>query len=208
VCSFVASGIGVCGVASNIYSTVYVAEFSQYSDSLWAGWSGDRIPVGPRFSAPFQTRSGAHPASYTMGTRSFLGVKRVGYGIVHPPPSSAKVKERVELYLYSTSGPSWPCLGCTLPVPMYIHLLDRLRFFLQEHVRDIKWTVDNPHNFMQKCGKEPIKAVIEHVRDGSTVRAFLLPDFYHVTLMLSGIRVSAVSTCSKCLALNVKFLQY
>ena len=53
-----------------------------------------------------------------------------------------------------------------------------------------------------------MKAVIEHVRDGSTVRAFLLPDFYHITLVLSGIRVSAVSTLSKCLALNMKFLQY
>lgn len=58
----------------------------------------------------------------------------------------------------------------------------------QEHVRDIKWTVDNLHNFVHKCGNKPIKAVIEHVRDGSTVRAFLLPDFYHITLMLSGIR--------------------
>ena len=34
------------------------------------------------------------------------------------------------------------------------------------------------------------QAVIEHVRDGSTVRAFLLPDFYHVTVMMSGVRVS------------------
>jgi len=25
-----------------------------------------------------------------------------------PTPSSAEVKERVQLYLYSTSGPSWP----------------------------------------------------------------------------------------------------
>jgi hypothetical protein len=32
-----------------------------------------------------------------------------------PPPSSAEVKERVELYLYSPSGPSWPVLGRTLP---------------------------------------------------------------------------------------------
>ena len=28
-----------------------------------------------------------------------------------PPPSSAEVKERVELFLYSPSGPSWPILG-------------------------------------------------------------------------------------------------
>jgi hypothetical protein len=34
-----------------------------------------------------------------MGTGSFPGVKRPGRGIDHLPPSSAKVKERVELYL-------------------------------------------------------------------------------------------------------------
>jgi len=50
-------------------------------------------------------------SSYTTGTRSFPGVKRPGRGVDHPPPSSAGVKERVELYLYSTSGPSWPVLG-------------------------------------------------------------------------------------------------
>jgi hypothetical protein len=31
-----------------------------------------------------------------------------------PTPSSAKVKERVELYLYSNSGPYWPVLGWSL----------------------------------------------------------------------------------------------
>jgi len=39
-----------------------------YSDSLQAGLSGYRIPVGMRFSAPVQTGPGAYPASYTMGT--------------------------------------------------------------------------------------------------------------------------------------------
>jgi len=48
-----------------------------------------------------------------MGTRSFLAVKRLGHCVDHPPPSSVKVKERVELYLYSSSGPLWPALGCT-----------------------------------------------------------------------------------------------
>jgi hypothetical protein len=42
---------------------------------------------------------------------SFLGVKQPGLGVDHPPPSSAEVKERVELYLYYPSGPSWPVLG-------------------------------------------------------------------------------------------------
>jgi hypothetical protein len=30
-----------------------------------------------------------------------------------PTPSSAEVKERVELYLYSPSVPSWQVIGCT-----------------------------------------------------------------------------------------------
>jgi hypothetical protein len=61
--------------------------------------------------APVQTGPGAHPASYTMGTGSFLGVRQPGCGADHPPPSSAEVKERVELYLYSTSGSSKPVIG-------------------------------------------------------------------------------------------------
>jgi hypothetical protein len=67
--------------------------------------------VGVRFSASAQTGSGAHPAFCTMCTRSFLAVKRPGHGVDHPPLSRAKVKERVELYLYSTSRPSWPVIG-------------------------------------------------------------------------------------------------
>ena len=69
---------------------------------------------GARFSAPVQTGPGAHPASYTMGTGSFPGVKRPGRDVDHPPPSSAEVEGRAELYIYSPSGPSWPVLGRTL----------------------------------------------------------------------------------------------
>jgi len=54
-----------------------------------------------RFSAPIQTGPGAYPASYTMGTGSFLGVKRPGCGTDHPPSSSTEVKDRVQPYLYS-----------------------------------------------------------------------------------------------------------
>jgi len=34
-----------------------------------------------------------------------------GRGFDQPPLSSAEVKERVEIYLYSPFGPSWPVLG-------------------------------------------------------------------------------------------------
>ena len=54
------------------------------SDWLRAGRSGDRIPVGARFSAPVQTGPGAHPASCTMGTGSFPGVKS-GRGVTLTP---------------------------------------------------------------------------------------------------------------------------
>lgn len=57
-----------------------------------------------------------------------------------------------------------------------------------QHVRDIKYTVENPMSLVDKYAFKPIKALIEHVRDGSTVKALLLPDYYHITLAISGIR--------------------
>ena len=86
---------------------------SRYGDLLQSRRSGDRIPVRARFSASIQTGPGAHPAFYTVGTGAFAGVKQAGRGADHPPPppSSAEVKERVELHFYSPSGSSWPVLG-------------------------------------------------------------------------------------------------
>ena len=51
---------------------------------LRAGRSGNRILVGARFSAPVQTGPEAHPASCTMGTGSFPGVK-IGRGVTLIP---------------------------------------------------------------------------------------------------------------------------
>jgi hypothetical protein len=81
---------------------------SRYGDWLWAARSGDRIPVGARFSVPVKTGPGAHSASCTMGTGYFPGVEsgRVVTLTPHPllVPGS---KNRVQLYLYSPYGP-WP----------------------------------------------------------------------------------------------------
>jgi len=60
--------------------------------------------VRAKFFASIQTGYEAHPTSYTMGTGSFLGVKRPGRGVDHRLSSSAEVKERIELYLYSSLG--------------------------------------------------------------------------------------------------------
>ena len=63
-----------------------------------------------------------------MGTGSFPGVKRPGHGADHPPPPKRRGHERVELYLYSPSGHSWPVMGRTLFntlvfSPIYLQLL-------------------------------------------------------------------------------------
>jgi hypothetical protein len=91
----------------------------RYSDCLRSGRSGDRISVGPHSSRlallPIQT-----PVQWVPGF--FLG--RPGPGVNHPLPSSAEVKERVELYLYSLSGPAWPITEPILPL---LSLCSKLR---------------------------------------------------------------------------------
>ena len=69
-----------------------IVSFSEVTSELKHGFS-DRTPV---------------EFSYTIG----VGVSFPD-GANHPPPSSVLVKERVEIYLYSLSGPSRPVLGRT-----------------------------------------------------------------------------------------------
>lgn len=45
-------------------------------------------------------------------------------------------------------------------------------------------------NTVTFCSPPSSPAIIEHVRDGSVVRALLLPDYYLVTVMLSGVKVT------------------
>ena len=72
----------------------------QYSDSLRARGSGDRIPVGGDIFRTRPDQSWAHPPSHTMCTGFISGEWRW-----HPPPSSAEVKEGVELCFYSHFEP-------------------------------------------------------------------------------------------------------
>ena len=90
---------------------------------LATGWTvrGSNPSGEARFSATVHTSCKAHPASYTVGTGSFQGVKRPGRDIEHPPLSSSEVKERVELYPYSPFGLSWAVLGWPLSLPVWWH---------------------------------------------------------------------------------------
>jgi hypothetical protein len=70
-------------------------------------WGGEIFRIHP--DRPW----GPPSLLYNRYRVSLPGVKRPGRGVNHPPPPSAEVKERVDLYLYSTSGPSWPVPGRT-----------------------------------------------------------------------------------------------
>ena len=50
------------------------------------------------------------PSLLYNGYWGFVGVERLRRGVNHPPPATDEVKERVELYLYSPSVPSWPVI--------------------------------------------------------------------------------------------------
>ena len=87
---------------------------SRYSDSLQAGRSGGSNPGGGR-DFPHPSRPGQGPTQppikWVLGL--FPGVKAAGTWRWPPITSNAEVKERVELYLYSTFGPSWPVIEWT-----------------------------------------------------------------------------------------------
>jgi hypothetical protein len=91
-----------------------------------------RFPAGAgNFSLHYrvQNGTGAHPASYpTVPGALSLGVKRPGREAGHSPPSSAEVKECVELYLHSPNTPSWHgaqlSTGTTLPFTFHVNVTE------------------------------------------------------------------------------------
>jgi hypothetical protein len=73
-------------------------------ESRGGGGGGDF----PRLSRP-SLRTTQPPIQWVPGLSP--GIKRPGRGVDHKPPSSAEVKERVELYLFFPLGSSLPVLG-------------------------------------------------------------------------------------------------
>jgi hypothetical protein len=87
--------------------------------------SGDRIPVGRggggRNFPTCPHRPWGPPSLLYSGYRVIpKGKAAVAWrGVEYPPPSSAKVKECVKMYVYSPHGPSLPVLGWTLLLPCH-----------------------------------------------------------------------------------------
>ena len=106
-------------------------QFSRYSDSLKVGGLGIEFRLRKRFSAHVQVGPGAHPACSTMVPGLVPGGKADEARRWQPTPHSAKLKERMEenvkflkervqLYLYTPSGPSSNVTGCTLSCTLNI----------------------------------------------------------------------------------------
>jgi hypothetical protein len=62
---------------------------------LWAGESGNRIPVDARFSVPDHTSLGAHPACCTMDTASFWGKSVQGVALTLHLQLALRLKKEV-----------------------------------------------------------------------------------------------------------------
>ena len=94
-------------------------QLSRYSDWLRAGRSGDVIPVGVTFFASVHTGSGAHPASYKMGTGYLYRGKATGGGVAfttHLQPEPRLKKE------YSYTSPSSLALHGLFQSDLYLCL--------------------------------------------------------------------------------------
>jgi hypothetical protein len=78
------------------------------------GLEGLGIESRRRRDFPHPSKPAAHPDSCTICTGSFQRMKRPGPGVNYVPPTSAEVKETVELYLHSPCGPSLHVIGYNL----------------------------------------------------------------------------------------------
>jgi hypothetical protein len=77
----------------------------------------------------------------------FPGDKTAGVWSWPTTPTSAKVKERVELYLYSPSGPSWPDLRRILHIFWFLYFSPLIR---SGHILSYCCTTTSPQSLLSQ----------------------------------------------------------
>ena len=87
-------------------------ELSRYSDSLRAGRSGDRKPVGWRDFSHLSRLAMVPTLPPANGYRVFPGDKEARAWVLPSTPSSAKIKRTVGLYF----TPLWKFVACPFPL--------------------------------------------------------------------------------------------
>jgi hypothetical protein len=105
----------------DIIHALIVGRVAQSIERLATGWKvRGSNSGGDEIFAHVQTGPDVHPASCTMGTGSFPGVKRPGRGADYPPPSSAEVKKEQSYTSTHPLGHLRPVIGILY---LFVHVL-------------------------------------------------------------------------------------
>jgi hypothetical protein len=139
---------------------------SRHSDSVVTGQSGKCIPSTP---APRPTQP-----SVKSVPRVFPRSKAAWAWRSAPTTSSTEVKERILLYLYSPSGPSWPVIGWNLPKLFLQGLWDNtLSFWVNRTGRFAgSWCLLIQDQAVQEESKKSIRGLIDSEKGITIFRDF------------------------------------
>jgi hypothetical protein len=113
----------VRGCLMNIFAAtlhIWVGQDSSVRIATRYGLDGPRVESRWGRNLPHPSRPALGPTQPPIqwALSLFPGGTTAGAWRWPPAPSSAEVNGRVELYIYSHSGPSRPVLGWTLPLPL------------------------------------------------------------------------------------------
>jgi len=166
--------------------------------------------ANPNIAGSLETRDEPYAWESREYLRSKLIGKEVSFNIEYRPPGSLRVYGTI--YVKKSDGEFLNITECLVSEGLVevrkggikesddqsrlISLEDNAKAAkkgkwaddVNEHVRSITWSIENPRNFVELKRNKPVDAIIEMVRDGSTVRAFLLPTFEYLTVMMTGIK--------------------
>ena len=135
---------------------------------------------------PHPAGPGAYPASCRVGTGSFPGVKRPGSGADHPP-SKCRGHKRVELYLSSPSGASWPVIG--RPLPFSVPIL-HCSVIVDEYM-SVWNTVEMTAHLTERKAKAPTPR-----KKYSSATSFTI-NHTQTSLTLYGLRINNLLNCCR-----------